>query len=352
MTVVREGEARTHLRLNNQNLLDTYTMNKPSTAKLKLNHSNFFALRTPLLPWSEFLSFSSDLESHLAEEAASALSAAIAADRSRLSARLQQQLARPEVAEAVFIASPSLHESLDQWRQDPRSPRGQKTERALVRYFARMTARPTPFGLFAGCSVGAIGDRTHLELETSTKNRRHTRLDTEYILGLAEALARDSVLRPHLTFTPNTTLYRAAGQIRYAETRVVDGQRSHHLVAVDDSDYLAATLERAASGARPAHLASALVDEEITLEDATSFIDELIDSQLLESDLQPTVTGPEPIHALIERLRSIPAAGEVVARLEQVREVLAAMESAGHATTDQYQRIVSTLKPLPAKVDA
>ncbi len=212
-----------------------------------LVHSGFFALRTALLPWDEFLSWSDDLQGAEACSDANRLETALAFDRHRLREQLRRYLDRPEIREAVFVASPSLHDSIDEWFKDPDGPRGQKAERSLVRYFARMTGRATPFGLFAGCSVGTIGETTLLAISGREECRRHTRLDMEYVLALAEALARHPALRPQLTFRPNSTMYRAAGQVRYAESRFVDGQRSHHLVAVEETDYLAATLVRARS---------------------------------------------------------------------------------------------------------
>lgn len=106
--------------------------------------AGFFAFRTPLLPFAELLAFGEGGR---------------ATDRATLRARLRDAVSRPEVREALFIASPSLDESFDIWLRDPDSERGQKVERTLVRYFARMAARPTPFGLFAGCSVGVVGRR-------------------------------------------------------------------------------------------------------------------------------------------------------------------------------------------------
>lgn len=71
---------------------------------------------------------------------------------------------------------------------------------------------------------------------------------------------------------------------------------------MEESDYLAAVLERAAHGARRDELAAILVDDEVTLEEARAFIDELIDSRLLVSDLHVQVTGAEPVSALADRL--------------------------------------------------
>ena len=87
---------------------------------------------------------------------------ALAADRRCLRERLKATVQQPDVREAIFVATPSLDSSLESWFQDPDSKRGQKVERALVRYFVRMAARPTPFGLLSGCAFARVGKETQL----------------------------------------------------------------------------------------------------------------------------------------------------------------------------------------------
>src|SRR5215472_3428036 len=85
--------------------------------------SGFFALRTPLLPLEDFLWWSEGL---LAPQAAEQnLDQALERDRTELRQKLRQIIARPEVREALFVASPSLDESLDLWMREPESERGQ-----------------------------------------------------------------------------------------------------------------------------------------------------------------------------------------------------------------------------------
>src|SRR5712692_9406047 len=103
--------------------------------------SGFFALRTPLLPFDELLAWGDGLESPSALGDPARLEAALAADRVRLRGRLRALLERPEVREALFLASPDLDEGLERWHRDPEGERGQKVERALVRYLARMAGR-------------------------------------------------------------------------------------------------------------------------------------------------------------------------------------------------------------------
>jgi thiopeptide-type bacteriocin biosynthesis protein len=373
-----------------------------SSIALDFVPSGFFAFRTPLLPFEEVEAWSAGLTApgavapDLAAAAApgagaEGLAAALAADRAMLRARLGALAERPEVLEALFVASPSLAEALDIWRRDPDGKKGRRAERALVRYFLRMASRATPFGLFSGCSTavlapgavqapavadsagaesGAVADgdpaassgaapRTRLVLGPRAGYRRHTRLDMDYLFALCEELERAPEMRRELRYRPNSSLYRAGGRLRYAEARLDDKVRSHHLVAVEASDYLEATLERARGGALAADLAAALVTAEgaaaevdISQEEADAFLAELIDSQVLVSDLSPPVTGPEAIHDLVDHLAGLDAGQEGARRLAAARDALAELDAGGvGAPAARYHTIATDLEALPTKVE-
>jgi thiopeptide-type bacteriocin biosynthesis protein len=314
--------------------------------------SGFFALRTPLLPFDELLAWGEELQAPAVLADPARLEAALAADRARLRQHLRAAIERPEVREALFVASPDLEERLPVWLREPDGEAGQKMERALVRYFARMAGRATPFGLFAGCSVGTIGRASRLALAERGRYRRHTRLDMDYVVALTEALAREPELRRTLAFHPNTTLYRANGRVRYAEARRNGKGWTHHRVALEASDYLEATLQRARPGARPEALAAVLLetDPQASPEEAAEYIGELIDNQVLVSELAPPVTGPEPIHGLAARLSEL--AADKGQRLQETQATLEAIDAAGIGIAPaRYRDIARQLADLSAPVE-
>src|SRR5437868_12795016 len=76
--------------------------------------AGFFVLRTPLLPFDEMEEWGRGLTAAAAARTPGedSLAEALAADRARLRAGLTALLQRPEVREAVFVASPDLWDSL------------------------------------------------------------------------------------------------------------------------------------------------------------------------------------------------------------------------------------------------
>jgi thiopeptide-type bacteriocin biosynthesis protein len=286
-------------------------------------------LRTPLLPITDLLAWAaaSDPRQHLAS-----------------------LFERPEILEAVFVASPNLAEALVTWRTAPSSDAGRRAERSLVKYAARMMGRATPFGLFSGISVGKLGAKTELGLAPLAEYRRSTRLDNDYLFVLADHLAASAELRDRLHIRPNSSIYRTAGLLRYAAARVADKERSYQLVGVELTPYLEATLARAEVGATVAELAGPLAADDITLDEALEYVRELVDAQLLVPELGIHVTGPEPIDGLIAQLRA--AGGDrPAALLADVRERINAIDAIVGNSPDRYRAIANVLEPLGTPVD-
>ncbi|MCP4661822.1 MAG: lantibiotic dehydratase [bacterium] len=330
-----------------------------SRKRLDVQPSGFFTMRTPLLPFEEVESWSSGLAAPAAEDDPERLAEALAADRTLLRERLRRLIERPEIREALFVAAPELVSGIRAWHRDPESKKGRRAEETLVRYFLRMAARPTPFGLFSGCSTGTVSTRSELRLPARDAYERHTRLDMDYLFALTEDLGRDPELRRLVRYYPNSSLYRAAGRWRYAEARLQGKRRSHHLVAVESSEYVDETLQRARAGITMVELAGALVDADpdgdVTMEEATEFVEELIDTQLLVSELSPAVTGREPIHDLLDQLGVTAEHGlvaAVAAGLAEVRDALAELDADGLGSDpERYRAVAGRLEALPTKVE-
>jgi thiopeptide-type bacteriocin biosynthesis protein len=326
-------------------------------SELIFEPSGFFAVRSPLLPFDTLLEWTEGVRSaDLACKGASEheLLSALSEDKKNLREKLREICMDPVMSEAIFVASPSLAQSFDKWLADPESKRGQKVERSLVKYVTRSSARPTPFGLFSGCSVGECADATALELGPRSDNQRHTRLDHDYLFALTEALGNDPRIRASLRYWPNSSLYRTGESVHYAEARLRGRARTYHLVEVEASEYLLATLDRAAEGAYLCDLAETLVrdDPEITLVEASEFISELVDSQILASQLSPALTGSEAIFSLIDLLSTVECARPLVETLCDVRDKLSAIDAQGLGVPQQrYHEVVARLETLPPNVE-
>ena len=323
-------------------------MSGPDTSHPVATPSGFFVLRTPLLPFTEVTTWGHGLQAPTALDDSGVLVEAVATDRAQLRRRLEDIVTTPEFRDALFVASPSLAAAVDLWRKDPDGDKGRATERSLVSYVMRAAARPTPFGLFAGCTTGTIGARTCLRFEGMSRYRRHTRLDTDYLWNLAEAVERDPDLRGELEYRPNSSLYQVGDRLLFAEARPGQAGRSYRLVAVGAAPYLMQTLARARDGARLDTLAAALVDDDITRADADEYITELADSQVLVADVRPQLTGAPPTETLAATLGRYERSAHLARQLDAAADGLAALDADGIGVpAERYHAVASVLDGLP-----
>ncbi len=236
---------------------------------------------------------------------------------------------KPAVQEALFLASPSFHSEVVKWMEGrlPNKKEEDKVMRGIYRYFARMCTRCTPFGLFAGISVGTVGESTRIEMEATEAHQLHLRLDMNYVCALAKDLSETEAIKSRLKYFPNTSLYAMGERLRYVEYNFKKAKRSHHIAAVENSPYLQNVLTAARQGKRMDELAALLVDDEISQEEALAFVREIIESQLLVSELEPTVSGGDPLGQIIKVLDASgeEEAKEMARTLEGINDQLAIM---------------------------
>ena len=266
-------------------------------------------------------------------------------------------LADDHFLEALYLASPALHEECLKWQRvdftDPR--KSDKLRGALTRYYARATNRCTPFGLFAGCSVLRWGNGNHISLDAA-RGSRHTRLDMHYLCALARQLAARPDIRPHLRYWPNTSLYRSQNEFRYIEHHYIGATQAHQISAVEASEYVVRVVEAASDGPRLVELQAQLLTTDEDPTDVAEFLVELIGAQVLVSELEPTVTGEEFFHHLQVVLRRVqreaPAASlrAILQVLADVEQQLRALDK-GTNTAADYERVMATLAPLQVPVE-
>lgn len=270
---------------------------------------------------------------------------------------LRRHVQDPAFAEALLLASPALHSESQKAQRPATAPTEAKKQAKLFsslgRYYGRMSSRCTPFALFAGCGVVRWGAHSQLRREAGSP-RRHTRLDMHYLCTLAQHLAGVPALQERLRYFPTTSLYRIGNELRYIERHA---GAQYQLNSVACSEPLAQVLALAQAGASRAALAGAVTDA--TTSEALAFVDELVEAQLLVSELEPTVTGTEYLPHLLAVLTRLHAAQpchelhRVVEVLRQVTQELAALDSPGHPNAPEaYAHIRQLLAPLGAPVEA
>ncbi|PSK94719.1 lantibiotic dehydratase [Taibaiella chishuiensis] len=252
---------------------------------MPLTSSDFFVLRTPLFPVAQYKDI-------------------FEKDPAQLIA------GKPEFAYALYIGSRELVKELNRFIEQPgefNEKKINKLKSSLYKYWVRACSRSTPYGVFAGCSLGTIGAETQLTINGPGEAIQQVRLDMDYYTKVCSYILKEVYIRKELRFYTNNSVYKIGDKFRYAEYTINNNRRKYLLSSITNSVFIEQIIEKAQAGLTIGEMVQLILaeDDSIAQEEAEGFVNELIDAQLLISEMEPKITGPGNLPLLIDRLESI-----------------------------------------------
>lgn len=193
--------------------------------------------------------------------------------------------------EAIYTASPDLHVELQKFLYDE-TYSNEKIVYTLYKYYVRMCTRCTPYGLFAGCSYGEPVANKRICMVSDHKDK-HSRLDMNYVCELIMGLLADRTVREKISYIRNDSLYPIEDAWRYLEHRTQQKRRKYFISSALSTEYLSFILEITRNYVPFEEMRERLQAFDTSLEsnDIEAFLHDLIDAQVLTSELDPTLTG-------------------------------------------------------------
>lgn len=255
---------------------------------------------------------------------------------------LRQLFASPEMQETLYIASPALYRRFQCWINGENITEKAKLIQSLFKYYLRMCSRCTPYGMFAGCITGEFENETKIDFNAANPYRKYSRLDTNYIVEIVSFLLSDENIRNQLRFFPNNTIYKVGDKFHYLFYVIQDAKRSYAICSIDFSEYIKQILEKAQNGCLIHDLVNTITNDEISAEEAHAFVQQLIDEQILFSEIEPTITGDDFFTTLINKLSDIKINQSILAVLKKINDLL--HEPNLHVV--QYEQIYGLLNTL------
>lgn len=235
----------------------------------------------------------------------------------------------PVFLEAIYLASPDFYERTIEWLSGKNISIKQyeKLKNTLLKYYTRMGMRCTPFGLFSMVGIGMFGNNKReslslelnrikeLQKEISLNYVRDTKLDMHFLIALSRHFLKIPEIRDNLLFYPNNSIYKIGNKIRYIEYEYNKGKKNFTISSAPLSEELQMILEASKEGKSIEFLTKPLVNSEITEHDAREYIQELIENQLLISEIEPNVSGRDFLDTLISTFRRIEIKEEMLTLL-------------------------------------
>lgn len=291
-----------------------------------------YCIRTPLLPIEYYTNLVSN--SKISDE------------------YLKSQLDIPEIAEAIYLASPTLYFQLKKWCNNEvlNSKKAKRLRLTLLKYLARMSTRCTPFGQFAAIGTGELNSKTEIKLNSLNEFEKYSNYDMHFLVSLANNLAHNPKIKKQLKFYPNNSIYKIGNTFRYMEYSYENKRRVYSLQAITSSDYLDLIINEHC-GNTIEKLTEKLTDIGIDIEEAEAFIDELISNQILVSELDTSVTGKDFLEDLRLRLISFSGVNNEIELVENLRASLKKIDEIIGTPIKNYEPITDLVSKIDVPYD-
>jgi hypothetical protein len=287
--------------------------------KFKISSFSQYILRTPLFPIPFYLHL---LKNYNCEKAISIYKNTL-------------------VKEALNLASPELVNELNKWENSKADSSNEKSalEFTLLKYIARMSSRCTPFGLFAGCSVGEMNADTNIILDLPEKHKRFTQLDMQFWVALLQNITKREKAIYNLKYFPNSSIYEFGDFYRYIEYKYIKTKREHTITSLRKTEALNEIINQIKSGLTVDEMVSILADDDSQKEEALDFIIHLIDFQFLVSEIEAAVTGCNDFDRVVSILKNIPDLEEEYQFLKELNKQVLDLDLSMIPTENQYKEI-------------
>lgn len=249
---------------------------------------------------------------------------------------------RPDVREALGLASPALAAELDRLCNGTAAATVKELRRAVLSvasYLLRWQRRATPFGLFAGLTTARTGSTRS---SIGERHRTVARADGVWLAALLDHLERHPGLRTRLHVAADNTATVRDGRIFTAQRAGLDDGRSVPLreASARYTRPVQAALTLASTPIRFDALAAAVAERFPTAAagQIRAVLDALVDQRLLITSLRPPMTALDGLTHVIDTLTAAGAEGfddlaPLLRHLTAVRGLLVE-----HDTTDDPAR--------------
>ncbi|MDQ6527694.1 lantibiotic dehydratase family protein [Flavobacterium sp. LHD-85] len=288
--------------------------------QFKISSFSQYVLRTPLFPISFYLDF---LKNYNYEKATAICQ-------------------NPLVKEALSLASPELVQELNKWesfKADSFNDKKSALEFTLLKYISRMSSRCTPFGLFAGCSVGKIDTETNVILDLPEKYKRFTQFDMQFWVSLLQNIAKRETAIFHLKYCPNSSIYEFGDFYRYIEYKYIKTKREHSITSLRKSDALKEIMLQTKSGLTIDEMVSVLANDDSEKEEAYEFIMHLINFQFLVSEIEATITSNNEFERVLSILKNVPDLKKEYQFLKNINKQVLDLDTSLVPSENQYKKI-------------
>ncbi|WP_282140968.1 lantibiotic dehydratase [Cytobacillus oceanisediminis] len=217
-----------------------------------------------------------------------------------------------KLIEAIAVSSPNLYSMIkngfDSVFQNKNNKKGKQVISSLIRYALRGCSRPTPFGMFSGVSSGRFDEAGELAIKIENQFTNIIRPDMEWLLHVVRKLEKSDGIIEHLKVKNNQALHKVGSRIhvRFMVSHGLGGQKDKE-ISVSATEVLEKVLEYTNDPIdfRSLRFKISCFYPDVDISIIHTYLKQLIDQEVLISELKPSVNNTNSLDYITSKLTSI-----------------------------------------------
>ena len=275
---------------------------------IKYTVSDFFMIRTPIIAVDDYLCMFNDI--------------------SELDIRLKEAFESDVLKEALTVASMDLLEANSKNELSVTSKSSEQLRSSLVKYFIRLSTRPTPFGLFSGISIGKFGKTSNVTVSKLHMHTKRARLDTEWLYGLIKKIESNVVIRKSLRVRFNDFTFANGDRIEKPNKTFLQlDENNTNMRELSSSIRYTAQVKMLEQKCCVYQSFSGILEDiaalntHVPINRIESFLSQLLENEYLLSELRPPLINADMLDYLLQSLNKINNVKDVAFYIEKLKEI-------------------------------
>lgn len=235
-------------------------------------------------------------------------------DPSKISSELFARFKDPFLGETLAVSSRESYEALQRLEKPDKSRASEQMLSTLLKYYIRLTTRPTPYGLFSGVSLGTFGEENHLVLADADQHVKRARVDMEWLYAVIQKIESVPAVRMALRVRFNDHVYQQGDRLEKPNKTSLQLNSMDNEVGttIRYTQQVRAVQELAKEFIVFSNLLQEISrrNPNVPSEVIEAFLNQLLENEFLLSELRPPMVNTDALTYVLGILNRIEGGGE------------------------------------------
>lgn len=227
--------------------------------------------------------------------------------------------------EPLAIASLDSYHAINRLASLDSSKTSEQILSTLLKYYIRLSTRPTPYGAFSGLAVGNFAEDSNMCVSEISHHTKRARVDMEWLYGVIREMESNHEIRALLKFKFNDFVFENGNRLEKLNKTFLElnSEENESSTTIRNTRQVKVVRKLSQDFISFSELLQYLSEKNsgVSRDRIKAFLDQLVDNEFLISELRPPLVNTDTLEYVIHILEKINFNGETKRYLLLLTEI-------------------------------